>query len=74
MTLREQRVRGALEQAVGDTCVVVTCVAGEGRLSTPAGQVALPPMQTVLIPADAVSWRVDIPTGSADLLLATPRF
>jgi mannose-6-phosphate isomerase len=74
LTLREQRVRGALEQAVGDTCVVVTCVAGEGRLSTPAGQVALPPMQTVLIPADAGSWRVDIPTGSADLLLATPRF
>jgi mannose-6-phosphate isomerase class I len=73
-TLREQRVRGALAQAVHDTCVVVTCVAGQGTLATPAGQVALPPMQTVLVPADAGSWRVDIPTGSADLLVAAPRF
>jgi mannose-6-phosphate isomerase len=73
-TLNEQRVRGALEQAVGDTCVVVTCLAGQGTLATAAGQVALLPMQTVLIAADAGAWRVDIPTGSADLLVATPRF
>ena len=72
--LREQRVRGTLEQPVGDTCVVVTCAAGQGTLSTPAGRAALPPMQTVLIPADAGTWRVEIPSGSADLLVATPRF
>jgi mannose-6-phosphate isomerase len=73
-TLREQRVRGFLEQPVADTCVVVTCVAGQGTLSTPAGQVALPPMQTVLVPADAGSWRIEAPQGGADLLVATPRF
>jgi mannose-6-phosphate isomerase class I len=53
---------------------VVTCVSGEGSLSTPAGTVALPPLQTVLVPADAGSWRVEIPGGTADLLVATPRF
>ena len=73
-TLCEQRVRGESEQATPGTCVVVTCVAGRGLLSTPAGQVALLPMQTVLVPADAGSWRVDVPSGSADLLIATPKF
>ena len=73
-TLREQRVRGRIEQATMETCWVVTCVAGRGALSTPAGQVALLPMQTVLVPADAGSWCVDVPSGSADLLVATPKF
>jgi mannose-6-phosphate isomerase len=73
-TLSEQRLRGSLEQAVHDTCVVVTCVAGQGTLSTPAGQVELLPMQTVLVPADAGCWRVEIPSGTVDLLVATPRF
>jgi mannose-6-phosphate isomerase len=72
-TLHEQRVRGSLEQAVRDTCVVVTCVSGQGTLATPAGQVALSPMQTVLVPADAGTFRVDIPADSADLLVAAPR-
>jgi len=72
--LREQRVRGHSEQPTPGTCVVVTCVAGEGSLSTPAGQVALLPMQTVLVPADAGSWRVDVPSDSVDLLVATPKF
>jgi mannose-6-phosphate isomerase len=73
-TLREQRVRGHSEQPTPGTCLVVTCVAGQGSLSTPAGRVALLPLQTVLVPADAGSWRVDVPSGSADLLVATPRF
>jgi mannose-6-phosphate isomerase len=72
--LRELHVRGTIEEPSQDTCAVVTCVDGQGTLSTPGGQVALPPMQTVLVPADAGSWRVDIPTGTADLLVATPRF
>ncbi len=72
-TLREQRVRGYVEQPTVEACVVVTCVAGQGALSTPAGRVELPPMRTVLVPADAGSWRVDVPTGSADLLVATPK-
>jgi mannose-6-phosphate isomerase class I len=72
--LREQRVRGRLEQPSQGTCVVVTCVAGQGTLSTPGGQVALSAMQTVLVPAAAGGWRIDVPSGSADLLVATPRF
>lgn len=72
--LREQRVRGRIEQPVTETCLVVTCVAGQGTLATPAGQVALLPMQTVLVPADAGSWCVDVPGSSADLLVATPEF
>ena len=71
--LREQRMRGSLTQAVEKTCLVVTCVEGQGILSTPRGQVALPPKQTVLVPADADSWRVDAPNGSVDLLVATPK-
>jgi mannose-6-phosphate isomerase len=73
-TLREQRVRGAVVQTLESTCAVVTCLTGQGTLSTPAGQVALLPMQTVLVPADAGSWRVDVPSSSADLLVATPKF
>jgi mannose-6-phosphate isomerase len=73
-TLREQRVRGRIEQPTPDTCVVITCVDGRGTLSTQAGQVALLPMQTVLVPADAGAWRVDVPSGAADLLVATPKF
>jgi mannose-6-phosphate isomerase len=73
-TLREQRVAGSVEQPAHGACVVVTCVAGQGTLSTPGGQVALSSMQTVLVPADAGSWRVDVPSGSADLLVATPKF
>jgi len=72
--LRELRVRGRLEQPTDDTCAAVTCVAGQGMLSTPAAKVALPLMQTVLVPADAGTWRVDVGAGSAELLVATPRF
>jgi len=72
-TLRQQRVRGSLTQPVEDTCLVVTCLSGQGTLSTPAGQAPLPPLQTVVVPADAGTWRVDIPSGSAELLVATPR-
>jgi mannose-6-phosphate isomerase len=73
-TLREQRVRGCLEQSTAGTCVVVTCVAGQGTLSTASGQVALVPMRTVLVPADAGAWRLDVPGGGADLLVATPKY
>ncbi len=72
--LREQRVRGTIAQPLAGTCAVVTCVAGRCIASTAAGQVALSPMQTVLVPAAAATWRVEVPQGSVDLLLATPRF
>jgi mannose-6-phosphate isomerase len=70
-TLREQRVQGSLEQPTRSTCAVVTCLDGHGTLSTCEGQVTLAPMQTVLVPADAGSWRVD--GTSARLLVATPK-
>jgi mannose-6-phosphate isomerase len=69
--LREQRLRGPLNQATDALCAVVTCVSGQGALSTPAGKVELGPLRTVLVPADAGSWSVD---GPVDLLVATPRF
>lgn len=72
--LREQRVRGPLNQATDELCAVVTCVAGHGALSTPAGKVALSLLQTVLVPADAGSWRIEPADGPMDLLVATPRF
>jgi hypothetical protein len=31
-------------------------------------------MQTLLVPADASRWRIEVPAGTADLTVATPRF
>jgi mannose-6-phosphate isomerase len=73
-TLRERRAAGSVEQPTHGTCAVVTCLEGKGTLSTPGGEATFSPMQTVLVPADAGSWRVDVPSGSADLLVATPKF
>jgi mannose-6-phosphate isomerase len=72
--LRQQRLRADLSQATDELCAVVTCVSGHGTLSTPAGKVALSPLQTVLVPADAGSWRVELADQPVDLLVATPRF
>lgn len=72
--LREQWVCGTLTQATDELCAVVTCLSGHGTLATPAGSVALAPLQTVLVPADAGAWRVDPADGAVDLLVATPRF
>ena len=72
--LRELRVHGGVVQPTKDTCAVVTCIDGQGTLSTLGGQVPLVPMQTVLVPADAEAWRVDVPQGVANLLVATPKF
>ena len=38
------------------SCTIVTCIGGNGKLSTTAGQVDLMPMSTVLIPAAAGEW------------------
>jgi mannose-6-phosphate isomerase len=72
--LREQRIAGSLVQATGNLCAVVTCLAGRGNLATAAGAVALSPLQTVLVPADAGTWSVDVGADGASLLVATPRF
>jgi mannose-6-phosphate isomerase len=72
-TLHEQRLTGAVENVTDSTCALVTCVTGQGSLSTPWGQVALAPMQTVLVPADAGTWQVSPALGSIDLLIARPQ-
>jgi len=72
--LREQRIAGAVTQATSDLCAVVTCLSGRGILVTAAGAVALSPLQTVLVPADAGTWRVEVGANGASLLVATPRF
>jgi len=74
--LREQRVCGALSQNTNRLCAVVTSLSGHATLSTPAGKVALAPLQTALVPADAGSWHLETEggAGAATLLVATPRF
>lgn len=72
-TLHEQRLTGAVEHVTDSTCALVTCVTGQGSLSTPWGQVALVPMQTVLVPADAGTWQVIPAHGSIELLIARPQ-
>jgi mannose-6-phosphate isomerase len=72
--LREQRIAGILTQATNDLCAVVTCLSGRGILATAAGAVALSPLQTVLVPADAGTWRVEVGADGASLLVATPCF
>jgi mannose-6-phosphate isomerase len=72
--LREQRVRGALSQNTNRLCAVVTSLTGHSTLSTPAGKVALAPLQTALVPADAGSWRIEAASSPVELLVATPRF
>ena len=39
-----------------DSCSIITCISGNGTLSTAAGHVELTPMSTVLVPAAAGEW------------------
>lgn len=71
--LREQWVCAPLAQITNDACAVVTCLSGRGALATSAGAVTLSPLQTVLVPADAGTWRVDV-VEPTSLLVATPLF
>ena len=73
-SLREQSVRGTVDQMTEAACVVVTCLTGQGTLSTDAGEVAFLPMQTVLVPADARRWRLSVSGDEAQVLVATPKF
>jgi len=72
-SLLEQTVRGTVDQANGVACAVVTCLTGQGTLSTDGGEVAFLPMQTVLVPADAGRWRLSV-SGEARVLVAIPKF
>jgi mannose-6-phosphate isomerase len=77
-SLQEQTVHGTVEQLTGAACAVVTCLTGQGTLSTDGGEVAFLPMQTVLVPAAAGRWRLSVSGdeahAEAQVLVATPKF
>jgi mannose-6-phosphate isomerase len=62
---------GRHEQAI-ETCAAVTCLSGEGTLSTKGGAVKLVPGKTVLVPAAAESFEVAA-TAQLHFLVATPK-
>jgi hypothetical protein len=54
-------------------CAIIVCLAGEGRLSTAAGEVALAPMRSHLVPAGAGPWSATAnPLSGLRLLVAQP--
>jgi mannose-6-phosphate isomerase len=69
-TLDEHRLDGSTAQALS-TCAAVTCLSGEGHVSTAAGTVTLPAGRTTLVPAAAAELEID---GHLHCLIATPRF
>ncbi len=54
-----------------DSCSIVTCIGGNGRLNTAGGHVALTPMSTVLVPAAAGAWNAYGERGGELHLLVT---
>jgi mannose-6-phosphate isomerase len=72
--LEEYRVPGgALPVPLGETCAVVTCLAGAGEVVTVGGSAELVEGKTVLVPAAARRFEVRAGTP-LQLLVATPRF
>jgi mannose-6-phosphate isomerase len=68
---RGRQLAGTTEGA----CAIVIGLQGQGTVATAAGQVALGPMQTVLVPAVAGAWTVDGAGEGGDeliVLVATP--
>lgn len=53
-------------------CSIVVCLAGRGRLSTAGGAVALEPMRTRLVPAQAGRWTAQAEGDELQLLVAQP--
>jgi mannose-6-phosphate isomerase len=71
----EERRGKKLAGAAVDRCSIVIGLSGSGIIATAGGQLALVPMQTVLVPAVAGAWTVEA-AGGEDLvvLVAEPRF
>jgi len=61
-----------VRRELGGTCAAITCVAGQGVLSTEDGSLPIAAMQTLLVPAAAQAWSVRSDSPSLDLLVATP--
>jgi mannose-6-phosphate isomerase len=73
-TLGELRLATGLSvgRELGGVCAVITCIAGQGEISTPGGSLPLTTMQTVLVPAAAQTWTVRSDSPALDLLVAKP--
>ncbi len=71
--LEERQVDDRARIPLGETCAIVTCVQGEGLVSTTGGQVLLRRMGTVLVPASAGEFELTSQAAPVRLLLATPR-
>jgi mannose-6-phosphate isomerase len=69
--LDEHRLAGKYAQAI-TTCAAVTCLAGEGTLSTAGGAVGLVAGKTALVPAAAARFEVSA-ASPIHFLVATPR-
>jgi mannose-6-phosphate isomerase len=63
---------GEFSGALNETCVVVTCLAGQGTLSTKGGAVDLVPGRTAVVPAAAGAFSVERRVAM-HLLAATPK-
>lgn len=65
--------RGSRIHGDGDSCAVITCLAGDGTLSTGGGSLRLQPMRSYLVPACAGAWRAEGRGAEPRLLIAQPR-
>jgi mannose-6-phosphate isomerase len=61
-----------VQRAQTDTCAAITCIEGQGVLSTEGGSLPIAAMQTILVPAAAQAWSVRSDSDRMDLLVATP--
>ncbi len=73
-SLRELRLTGGVtvQRDLGGVCLAITCVEGQGEVSTAGGSLPLTAMQTVLLPAAARTWSVRSDSARLDLLVAKP--
>jgi mannose-6-phosphate isomerase len=62
----------SVSRELDGVCTAITCIAGQGEISTPGGSLPLTTMQTVLVPAAAKTWSVRSDSPALDLLVAKP--
>jgi mannose-6-phosphate isomerase len=73
-SLDELRLVGgrSVERKLAGTCAAITCIAGQGEISTEGGSLPIAAMQTLLVPAAARVWCARSDSAQMDLLFATP--
>jgi mannose-6-phosphate isomerase len=62
------------ETQAARVCSIVTCLGGNGEVTTEGGTLSLSPMTTVLVPAAAGAWKAIAAAKDFKLLVATPKF